>query len=258
MGNYSTRTQTESDAILTLATETMAAIMTAGTAFTALDISNVLKARRFPVRHREVSAVVRGLWAGDGMTAFGYQRSLIRVSAASGDAQAYLYHHQSQTPANYANDAQVALPPVAVTDARALDDAVPAGAPLSPLAQFALGGMVGAAVIHANGAAATRPARSTGRGAFRRDGAVAVPRHLIEEAGYQDGDLLVLTHDAQTRTLILAPCGHGMLGAFVRVWGDLRVRITKTKWRLAGFSGQVTPVQPPAIALDGGYLRIAP
>jgi hypothetical protein len=60
MGHYSVRTQTESDAILTLATEAMEAKMNAGEPFTALDISNTLKAKNLPVRHREVSAVVRG------------------------------------------------------------------------------------------------------------------------------------------------------------------------------------------------------
>ncbi|MBC8135935.1 MAG: hypothetical protein H8F28_08635 [Fibrella sp.] len=254
------RTQTESDAILTLATEAMEAKMNAGEPFTALDISNALKAKNLPVRHREVSAVVRGLYAGGGMTAFGYVRDLIYVSTPDGSAQAYLYRHGTQAPADYTLDAQDALPPVPTDRARALDDAVPAGEPLSPLADIALQGMVGGAVIRGGGSTAygvSLPRRT--RSAFRRDGAIAVPRNFIEQAGYQVGDLLVLTHDAQTDTLALqaaAPGAAGVIGAFVKVWGDLRVRIAKTKLRIAGCA---VPVQKPTFALDsGGSLRIEP
>ncbi len=259
MGNYSVRTQTESDAILTLATEAMETKMNAGEPFTALDISNVLKARNLPVRHREVSAVVRGLYVGGGMGAFGYVRDLIYVSTPDGSAQAYLYHHGTQAPADYTLDAQDALPPVPPARARPLDDAVPAGEPLSALAETALRGMVGGAVISGSGNTAYgTPAPRRTRGAFRRDGAVAVPRSFIEQAGYQVGDLLVLTHDAQTDTLALqaAPAGTtGVIGTFVKVWSDLRVRIAKTKLRVAGYA---VPVQKPNFALDGGGLRIEP
>lgn len=257
MGHYSVRTQTESDAILTLATEAMEAKMNAGEPFTALDISNVLKAKNFPVRHREVSAVVRGLYAGGGMTGFGYVRDLISVSTPDGSAQAYLYRHNSQSLADYARDAQDALPPVPSDRARALDDAVPAGEPLSPLAETALQGMVGGAVISGHGGTAYgTPAPRRTRGSFRRDGAVAVPRSFIEQAGYQVGDLLVLTHDAQTDTLTLQavpPTTPGVMGAIVKVWGDLRVRIAKTKLRIAGYSA---PAQKPSFVLDSGAVRI--
>ena len=263
MGNYSVRTQTESEAILTLATEAMETKMNAGEPFTALDISNVLKAKNFPVRHREVSAVVRGLYTGGGMNAFGYVRNLILVSTADGSAQAYLYHHNSQTPSDYGQDAQNALPPVAADRARVLDDAVPAGIPLSILAQTALQGMVGTAVIHGNGTTALgkqTPRRS--RGAVRRDGAVSIPRRLIEQAGYQHGDLLVLKHDPQTNTLTLQSVPAqtpGIMGAFIKVWGDLRVRISKTKWRIAGFTqANLAPTPKPSFAVESNGLRIAP
>ncbi|MBC7806306.1 MAG: hypothetical protein H7145_09155 [Akkermansiaceae bacterium] len=258
MGNYSVRTQTESDAILTLATEAMEAKMNAGEPFTALDISNVLKAKNLPVRHREVAAVVRGLYVGGGMGAFGYVRDLIHVSTPDGSAQAYLYRHGTQDPSDYTLDAQDALPPVPADRARPLDDAVPAGGPLSTLAETALQGMVGSAVISGGGSTAYGvPSPRRSRGAFRRDGAVAVPRSFIEQAGYQVGDLLMLTHDAQTDTLALQAVAPGttVIGAFVKVWGDLRVRIAKTKLRIAGCA---VPVQKPSFALDGGSLRIEP
>lgn len=264
---YNVRTQTESDAILILATDAMETKMNRGESFTALDISNALKARNFPVRHREVSAVVRGLYAGGGMTPFGYDRVLIPVTTAGGSEQAYLYQ-LCAAPDSYADDAQSALAPVPQTRARPLDDAVPAGAPLPGLAGIALAGMVGTAIIHGSGATASRRAQQphTPRSAFRRDGAVAVPRKLIEQAGYQEGDLLLLTHDAKTGTLVLTPAlapvltpvQTGVLGAFVRVWADLRVRIAQTKWRVAGYGGQVSPAQKPGFAVDNGRLRIAP
>lgn len=259
MSNYSVRTQTESEAILTLATDAMETKMNAGEPFTALDISNALKAKNLPVRHREVSAVVRGLYAGGGMTAFGYVRDLIYVSTPDGSAQAYLYRHGTQTPSDYTLDAQDALPPVPSDRARALDDAVPAGEPLSPLAETALQGMVGSAVISGSGSTAYgAPAPTRTRGTFRRDGAVAVPRTFIEQAGYQVGDLLILTHDAQTDTLALqaaTPGTTGVIGAFVKVWGDFRVRIAKTKLRIAGCA---VAVQKPNFILDSGALRIEP
>ncbi|MBC8142914.1 MAG: hypothetical protein H7Y38_15935 [Armatimonadetes bacterium] len=254
------RTQTETDAILILATEAMETKMNRGESFTALDISNALKARNFPVRHREVSAVVRGLYAGGGMSAFGYDRELITVSTPGGTEKAYLYAHAT-VPDGYADDAQSALAPVPPARARALDDAVPAGASLPTLAEIALQGMVGTAVIHGSGTTAFRKARRVSgqqRGAFRRDGAVSVPRKLIEEAGYQEGDLLLLTHDAQTGTLVLAPVQTGVLGAFVKVWADLRVRIARSKWGVAGFSGQVSAAQKPGFVVESGRLRIAP
>ena len=260
MSNYSMRTPTESDAILTLSTEAMAAKMNAGEPFTALDISNVLKTKNLPVRHREVSAVVRGLYAGGGMNAFGYVRDLITVSTPDGFTQAYLYRHGTQAVAEYSRDAQDALPPVPAEYARPLDDAVPAGEPLSPLAEVALQGMVGNAVISGSGSTAYcgAPSLHRTRGAFRRDGAVAIPRNLIEQAGYQVGDLLVLTHDSQTDTLALqaAPSGaNGVIGAFVKVWGDLRVRVAKTKLRIAGYT---VPLQKPNFVIDNGTLRIEP
>ncbi len=263
MVHYSVRTQTETDAILILTTDIVEAKMNAGDSFTALDISNALKAKNFPVRHGEVSAVVRGLYIGGGMTSFGYVRDVIYVSTATGSAQAYLYRHDSQSASDYTKDAQDALPPVPADRARAIDDAVPAGVPLSPLAQVALRGMVGTAVIGGNGTTAWgKSAPSRSRSAVRRDGAIAIPRTWIEQAGYREGDLLVLTHDAQTDTLALQPVppgNSGIVGALVKVWSNLRVRIAKTKVRIAGLLSYSAPrVQKPSFALSGKSLRITP
>ncbi len=264
MNPYTVRTMTESEAILTLATSAMESKMNTGESFTALDISNTLKAKSFPVRHREVSAVVRGLYAGGGMTAFGYARELIAVSTPDGSAQAYLYRQIGQTASDYVGDAQNALPPVPTDRARPLDDVVPAGMPLSPLAGAALQGMVGAAVIGGSGATAWgKPSPARTRGAFRRDGALAVPRNLIEQSGFREGDLLVLTRDARTDTLVLGPVPIGsaaVAGAIVKVWRDLRVRIARTKLSLAGGTTVVfaAPVRKPSFVADGSALRIAP
>ncbi|MBC7805277.1 MAG: hypothetical protein H7145_03925, partial [Akkermansiaceae bacterium] len=155
--------------------------------------------------------------------------------------------------------AQDSLPPEPADRARPLADAEPAGGPLSTSAQTALQGKVGSADISGGGNTAYGvPTPRRTRGSFRRDGAVAVPRSFIEQAGYQVGDMLVLTHDARTDTLALqavAPGTTGVIGAFVKVWGDLRVRIAKTKLRIAGCA---VPVQKPSFALDGGSLRIEP
>ena len=95
--------------------------------FTALDISNTLKAARLPIRHREVAEVVREIYASGAMDSFDYDRALIPVWTEGGTkaAEAYLYHHQDADPLDYTARSQEALAPVASTTARDLTRSTP-------------------------------------------------------------------------------------------------------------------------------------
>jgi hypothetical protein len=108
-----------------------------GALFTALDVSNAVKATLPDVRHREVSPIVRELFERHAMG--DYQHTLIDVLAeGKTPAQAYLYHLPEHSPELY--DAsmrnQLAIPPVssstdknddATITAHSLEAPVPVG-----------------------------------------------------------------------------------------------------------------------------------
>jgi hypothetical protein len=96
--------------------------MQSGESFTALDVSNAIKAAQLPFRHREVSAVVREIYDSGAMAYFDFERALIPVWTEGGAkaAEAYLYHPENVNPLDYTTRSQDALPPVASTQARDL------------------------------------------------------------------------------------------------------------------------------------------
>src|SRR5947209_3191359 len=88
--------------------------MRAKAGFTALDISNALKADRYPVRHPEVAQIVRDIYQSGAMTFFDYDRRLIDVVTEGGakSTQAFLYLHGESREREYTARDQDALPPV--------------------------------------------------------------------------------------------------------------------------------------------------
>mgnify|MGYP001344755062 FL=1 len=132
------RSASEANAIVALTEEAVRQRLTDRVPFTALDVSNGLKAKNYPVRHREVAEVVRALWSSGLIALFDYRRVLIDVMTENGAAaQAYLYLHDHDSEADYDARAQRAAPPLTADRARSLEDVIPAGVPLSPLAPAA-------------------------------------------------------------------------------------------------------------------------
>lgn len=87
--------------------------------FTALDVSNAVKASLPDIRHREVSPLVRETFDRGGMGV--YKQTLIDVMAGRKKTEAFLYHLPKHPPANYDESmrSQLAIPPVS---ASATDD----------------------------------------------------------------------------------------------------------------------------------------
>lgn len=205
--------------------------MRAKTGFTALDISNALKADRYPVKHSEVAPIVRDIYASGAMDFYDYARRLIDVVTDSGTktTRAFLYLHNDTRDRDYTARTQTALPLVPATKARDLSDCVPANA-VSIL---------------------PRPSHPQGchhspRRRQRHDGALAVPRALIMRLGWSVGATLAL--HAEPGALKLSPSPDG---GSVRVWDDLRLRLCRRKLRLGALTaGKVT------FEIDGDDLRI--
>lgn len=191
-----------------------------GNLFTTLDISNEIKRKRYAVRHKAVSEAVRELFTIGAMQTRGYDRVLIEVNTEGGEktTEAFLYLPTGKHPSDYAGRVQDALPPL--DGSAALD---PAGyVPLYPptLRAQASGKIKGGGRRAGNGGGK--------RSKFRRDGALPVPRSLVQQAGWNVGDLLTLVGSG--KTLRLAPTsGAATTGKLVKVWADFRVRIAKTK-----------------------------
>lgn len=228
-------TQTNTQLINVVETVVLAR-MQAQESFTALDISNALKAEKYPFRHREVAEVVREIYESGAMTPFHYQRSLITVLIEGGakTAEAYLYHHNSVDANDYIARDQEALPPVPTQQARDLSDCVAAG-PLGLLQRPR-----STAGVTRNSA----PRSSQGR----RDGALPIPRRLLEQLGWMVGSLLAVV--VEPGRLTLKP-DTSASDRFVRVWGGQRVRVCKTKLQLGALSADVATLQ-----VDGDSLRI--
>src|SRR5690349_12575824 len=77
--------------------------MQARESFTALDISNHLKQKLYPYRHREVAEVVREIYDCGAMARYDYRRESITVLIEGGkrSSEAYLYHHDTVRPGDY-------------------------------------------------------------------------------------------------------------------------------------------------------------
>ena len=223
--------------------------MQARDSFTALDISNALKTARYPVRHREVAEVVRDIYNSGAMAHYDYDRQLVKVTTDGGakTAEAYLYHHQSVRPADYAGVNQDALPPVPSGQARDLSDCVAAD-PLGLMAR----------VLSANAAASQRRTQNRARRApgGRRDGALGVPSRIIAQLGWTDGSALSVRMDAG-RLIVEPNASAAQTGASVastaRVWSGQRVRLCKSKLRLGSLAADAVTV-----AVEGDCLCIAP
>ncbi len=228
--------------------------MQARDSFTALDISNALKTAKYSVRHREVAEVVRDIYKSGAMQHFDYDRQLIRVTTEAGvkTTEAYLYHHQSVRPDDYANLNQDALPPVPADQARDLFDCVAAD-PLGLLHR----------VSTANAAAICRKTQNKAwqTGGGRRDGALPVPSRIIAQLGWADGSDLSIR--AEAGRLIVEPLSAAMTplvfgttpNPMVRVWSGRRVRICKSKLRLGTVDLNADAV---TVVVEGGCLSIAP
>ena len=206
--------------------------MQAKASFTALDISNALKAERYPIKHADVAGVVRDIYASGAMDFYGFDRRLIDVVTDEGTkkAKAFLYRHDGTRDRDYTARTQTALPPVPATQARDLSDAVVAlPAVLLPRPQRP---------AHPRGGHVSRP-RS------RRDGALAVPRALVSRLGWSDGTSLALKVNTG-RIMLVAGAGGN-----VRVWAGQRVRVCRRKLNQGALTATNVTVE-----IDGDGLRI--
>ncbi len=199
--------------------------------FTALDISNALKADRYAVTHREVSEIVRDIYGSGAMGFYDYGRRLIDVVTDGGakTAQAFLYLHNSTKERDYAARRQSSLPRVPTDAARDLSDSAPAGA----------------ALLLPRPARPQKSPNGRHRGR-RRDGALAIPKTLVRRLGWAVGTVLGLTQSAGK--VRLAPGGD----IPVQVWGEQRVRLCQRKLRLCG----LLKVDTLSMTLDGDGVRL--
>jgi hypothetical protein len=219
--------------ITPLVEQTVMAKMQAREPFTALDISNALKANRYAVRHGDVSEIVRDIFGSGAMGFYDYDRSLIDVVTEGGSkqTQAFLYCHAEVRGRMYQRRDQDALPPVPAGEARDIAAAVSAVPPLPRPPRFA-----GASV----------PPRTS-----RRDGALAVPRALARQMGWAAGMTLRLTGEGCLRPQDSDQETQDMV---VRVWGGLRVRVCRSKLQRGGWAAEQVTL---AVQADGS-LRLTP
>ena len=208
--------------------------MWAKASFTALDISNHLKAERYPVQHREVAETVREIYESGAMAYYDYERDTIPVSTAGGTkpSRAFLYHWEETKPRTYQTRDLNALPPVSPSQARDITDSAPAG-PACVLPRPPRSSVV----------AAPAPRRRR-----RRDGALAVPKQTLAELGWPDGTRLSLRQDGGQMVISSAFGGSVAL----TVWGGQRLRICRTVLRSASLSADTVTVE-----VDEGELRLA-
>ena len=206
--------------------------MRAKASFTALDISNGLKAGHYPVQHRDVAAVVRDIFQSGAMGHYDYERKLIPVVTEGGakQAQAFLYHFTQTRPRTYQTRSQDALPPVPADQARDLSDSAAATAlPILPRP------------------APSSPRKSRSKRRSRRDGALAVPQRILRQLGWSDGQHLSLS-GAAGQLVIEASTGEKAL----KIWNGQRLRICRTKLSLGALTAERVTVE-----IDGGRLRVA-
>ena len=204
--------------------------------FTALDISNALKADRYPIRHGQVAATVRDIYQSGAMGYYDFDRKLIDVVTDGGakKTQAFLYLHAEMREREYTARAQASLPLVAPDQARDLSDCVAASPlPLLP---------------HPAGRQRCRKTPRAGRG--RRDGALAIPRTLVERLGWSEGMMLALVSDNGQVSVAPRPPILGETEKMLRVWGGQRVRVCKTKLSLGALTAERVTVE-----IEGDGLR---
>ncbi len=208
--------------------------MRAKASFTALDISNHLKAERYPVQHREVAETVREIYESGAMSHYDYERKTIPVITAGGTkpSRAFLYHWEETKPRTYQTRDLSALPPVPADQARDLADSAPA----SPVCALPRPPRLTSA------SAPKAPRRRT-----RRDGALAVPKQALAQLGWPDGTRLSLRQDGGHMVIGSAPAGPTVL----TVWGGQRLRICRTVLRTASLSADAVTVE-----VEGDELRV--
>jgi hypothetical protein len=87
--------------------------MEARESFTALDISNMLIAYGFPVRHRAVAQRARAFYFSGAARHYDYRRQPIEALAGESGrtARTFLYHHAHADPQDYALRRQCARQP---------------------------------------------------------------------------------------------------------------------------------------------------
>ena len=197
--------------------------------FTALDISNMLKFNHYPVAHREVAAAVREIYESGAMAYFDYERHIIPVVTEGGAKQtrAFLYHFAQVRPRTYQTRQQDALSTVPADAARDLADCTPPALPLLP--------RIGGSPIQRR--------RST----TRRDGALSVPRRLLLQLGWPDGQKLSLAVDSGQLTL--RPADSDL--ADLSVWSGRRLRICRTNLRACALSAKSVTLR-----IEGNGVRL--
>lgn len=208
--------------------------MRAKASFTALDISNHLKAERYPVQHREVAETVREIYESGAMAYYDYERKTIPVITAGGtkQARAFLYHWEETKPRTYQTRDLAALPPVPADQARDIAGSAPAGP---------------ASVLPRPVRPATASLPKSPRRRVRRDGALAVPKQALAKLGWPDGTRLSLRQDGGYMVIGSAPGG----SAALTVWGGQRLRVCRTVLRAASLSAATVMVE-----VSGGELRV--
>jgi len=212
-----------SDALTVLIEQEILNRLSAKTSFTALDVSNALKANRYPVRHSQAAEIVRDIFQSGAMAHYDFERELIPVATPNGEERAFLYHHTESKSRAYQTRALAALPPP--QDARDIADSVA----LAPVL--------------------VRPPRTRRSHEPRRqDGALAIPRDLLQRLGCAAGDLLTLIAEPGRLTVKRATSD---MEAAARVWQGPRLRLCKTKLSLGLLSAEFA-----FVVLDGDGLRV--
>ncbi len=206
--------------------------MRAKESFTALDISNRLKAERYSVQHRAVAEAVREIFESGAMAHYDYDRETIPVVTDGGAkmTRAYLYHFQETRPRTYQTRNQDSLPPVPLDQARDLSDSA-AATPLPVLPR-----------------PAHPPRKSGSRQQARRDGALAVPQRMLRQLGWSDGQGLSLSGDAGRIVITTSVTGDKPL----KIWNGQRLRICRTKLNIGALRAESVTVE-----VEGDTLRIA-
>lgn len=209
--------------------------LAAGDAFTSACISHPIIKNNPDVRHREVNDIIRDMWASgqmvgddDGMQA-DYNRSLIDVypgGPGSAPVKAFCYHPDSFDPLTFKGSTRVlvrnpgSVPsvtsgPVTVPDMTNLDDVDDdsdddtdndsAGLILSNLS---------------SGDAVTKQCDIQSK-----SNTLNIPRFVIEAAGFQQGESVLVTADATARTVTIRKSAPGTGGQVQVVDKEGRIRL---------------------------------
>jgi len=198
--------------------------------FTSLDVSNKVKQHGFPsVRHREVAHIVRTLYVDGLMEDYGYERSLINVTLSNGQqTQAYVYHHQSQSPDSYDRRSQVAIP-VAKSDDNKADDVT-----IIPSSAAAVTPASSPSIQVLNTGSSSDTLTRTRKGDCRLE----IPASWVKELGWRSGSNIYIIHDSGMIMLKESDdVGTSDRVLMTTTVTDGRLRVPKTAFEKAGFSG---------------------